>query len=108
MRACLLLLVGEQSSHGYDLLERLQEFAFKGADAGGLYRALRAMEQEGLMRSTWQTSDVGPARRTYELTDEGRDWLHAWGGTLRETARIVGRYLERYDSLVQNGDSVSV
>ncbi|MGI8407235.1 MAG: helix-turn-helix transcriptional regulator [Actinomycetota bacterium] len=102
MRACLFLLVAEEASHGYDLLERLRGFGLTGADPGGLYRALRAMEQEGLMRSGWQTSEIGPARRTYELTDEGRDWLHAWAGTLRETSRIVSGYLDRYDGLMKD------
>lgn len=100
MRACLFLLVGERPSHGYDLLERLRELGLKEADPGGLYRGLRAMEQEGLMHSTWQTSEIGPARRTYELTEEGWDWLHAWAGTLRETDRILSRYLKRYSALV--------
>nr|MBA2600100.1 helix-turn-helix transcriptional regulator [Actinomycetota bacterium] len=100
LRAALLLLIAERSSHGYDLLERLQALGLKNADPGGLYRALRAMEQENLMRSVWQTSEIGPARRTYELTDEGRDWLHAWAGTLRETSRVVEDYLGRYDALV--------
>lgn len=101
LRASLFLLVAEESAHGYDLLDRLREMGLKTADPGGLYRALRAMEQEGLMRSVWQTSEIGPARRTYELTDEGRDWLHAWAGTLRETSRIIAGYLQRYDSLLQ-------
>lgn len=101
LRACLLLLVKEQPSHGYDLLERLSQLGFKGADPGGLYRALRAMEQEGLMRSVWETSEMGPARRTYELTEEGEDWLHAWAGILSETSRIVSSYLDRYEQLVQ-------
>lgn len=99
MRACLLLLLEEQTTHGYDLLEKLRELGLNAADPGGLYRALRAMEQEGLLRSNWQTSDIGPARRIYKLTDEGRDWLHAWAGTLRETDRILRRYLKRYDEL---------
>lgn len=99
VRACLLLLVREQPSHGYDLLERLDALGFKRPDPGGLYRALRAMEQEGLMRSRWETSAVGPARRSYELTEDGEDWLHAWAGTLRETRRMVDSYLERYDRI---------
>jgi poly-beta-hydroxybutyrate-responsive repressor len=99
IRACLLLLVAEEPSHGYDLLERLKALGLEDADAGGLYRTLRAMEQEGLMLSSWEVSDIGPARRRYELTDEGRDWLHAWAGTLRMTNRVIGRYLKRYEAL---------
>lgn len=99
IRPCLLLLLSERASHGYDLLERLGGLGMNAIDPGGLYRALRAMEQEGLVISKWEPSELGPARRTYRTTDEGRDWLHAWAGTLRETTRIIGAFLDRYDSL---------
>lgn len=97
-RPCLLLLIGEKSSHGYDLLERLRDLGFKQSDPGMLYRSLRAMEQEGLVNSDWEVSAMGPPRRTYVLSDEGRDWLHAWAGSLRETERILDRFLQRYKS----------
>lgn len=99
MRPCILLLVAERPSHGYDLLERLEEIGLSRSDPGGLYRALRAMEQEGLLVSSWESSDLGPRRRTYELTDEGRDWLHAWAGMLRGTAETLRAFLDRYEVL---------
>lgn len=98
LRPCLLLLIGEQPSHGYDLLERLAEIGVRRIDPGGLYRVLRAMEQEGLVTSRWEGSDLGPARRTYELTDEGEDWMHAWAAALRESRDTISGFLTRYDS----------
>jgi PadR family transcriptional regulator PadR len=95
-RPCLLLLIGEKPSHGYDLLDRLRDLGFKQADPGLLYRSLRAMEQEGLVKSDWEVSELGPPRRRYELSDEGKDWLHAWAGSLRETERVLDRFLQRY------------
>ncbi len=103
LRPCMLLLLAEDPSHGYDLMERLDELGIEQTDPGGLYRTLRTMEQEGLVRSWWEPSDAGPARRTYTLTDEGLDWLHAWAGSLRETRRLLGRYLERYEATFENG-----
>lgn len=103
VRSCVLLLTAEASSHGYDLLDRLSTLGVIGADAGGLYRILRSMEQEGLLASRWETSDSGPARRTYTLTDEGMDWLHAWAGAHRETIRMLERFLDRYRTV---GDEV--
>lgn len=97
LRPCLLLLLAERSSHGYDLLEQLGALGLERADPGGLYRTLRAMEQEGLVRSWWEDSEQGPPRRRYALTDEGLEWMHAWAGSLRETDRILRAYLTRYD-----------
>ncbi len=101
LRATLLLLIGECPAHGYDLLEQIAGMGLRTIDAGGLYRALRVMEAEGLVSSTWEHSAAGPARRTYRLTDEGHEWLHAWAGALRETHRYLSSYLQRYDQIVQ-------
>ena len=97
LRPCLLLLIGECPSYGYDLLERLRELGFHQIDPGTLYRALRAMEQEGLVGSQWRDSELGPARRTYWLTEDGADWLHAWAGNLREARRTMDGFLGRYE-----------
>jgi PadR family transcriptional regulator, regulatory protein PadR len=96
LRPCLLLLLAEGSAHGYDLLEQLPALGHTRADPGGMYRSLRAMEQEGLVTSTWEDSPAGPARRTYELTTEGLDWLHAWAGSLRLVHASLGTFLGRY------------
>ncbi|MDQ3570316.1 MAG: PadR family transcriptional regulator [Actinomycetota bacterium] len=101
LRATLLLLIGEAPAHGYDLLEQSARLGLHTIDAGGLYRALRVMEGEGLVHSSWEHSASGPARRTYSLTVEGREWLHAWAGALRETQRYLSSYLDRYDQIAQ-------
>lgn len=101
LRPCLLLLIAEQPSHGYDLLERLGEIGYQRAEPGGLYRTLRLLEQEGLITSDWGASDVGPRRRTYWLSDEGMDWLHAWAGSMRYTRDVLGRYLDRYEAVTR-------
>jgi len=101
----LLLLLSEGQTHGYDLLVRLDEFGFN-VDPGGLYRTLRAFEREGLVRSWWETSEAGPARRTYVLNPEGENWLRLWGGTLRESSRFLDRFLARYEAAVGEEGSV--
>lgn len=101
IRPCLLLLIGQRPSHGYDLLERLEELGLPGTDPGRLYRTLRSLDQEGLVLSEWEESRTGPPRRTYRITDEGLDWLHAWAGALRETRRILGSFLGQYEQLEQ-------
>lgn len=107
LRPCLLLLLAEGASHGYELLEQVSVLGMQKADPGGLYRTLRAMEQEGLVDSCWEHSQSGPARRTYDLTEEGQDWLHAWAGSLREVHKLLGRYLERYEALVERVHSAA-
>lgn len=96
LRPCLLLLLAEGTSHGYELLEQVAALGLERVDPGGLYRCLRAMDEEGMVRSMWEPSLSGPARRTYELTDEGRAVLHVLAGSLAETARSLATYRRRY------------
>lgn len=101
LRPCLLLLLAEGTSHGYELLDQVSALGLERVDPGGLYRCLRAMDEEGLVRSSWEPSTSGPARRTYELTDEGREWLHVVAGSLAEVARSLSSYRRRYQRIAQ-------
>ena len=102
LRASLLLLIGEAPAHGYDLLDQIAQLGLRSVDPGGLYRTLRVMEDDGLVASHWEHSSAGPARRTYGLTAEGVEWLHAWAGALRESHRYLSAYLARYDDIASS------
>jgi PadR family transcriptional regulator len=100
LRPCILLLLRESPAHGYDLLERLTAFGFTRNDPGGLYRALRALEEEGLVRSGWEASPSGPDRRIYEITRAGAEKLHEHAQAIVELSRDLGRFLSRYEEFV--------
>ena len=94
----LLLLLRERPLHGYELIERLPEVAGEGRiDVGNLYRLLRSLEAEGLVSSEWSAELPGPAKRTYELTDEGRRLLDRWAEALRQAQIDVQSFLDRYE-----------
>jgi PadR family transcriptional regulator PadR len=95
----LLLLLRERPMHGYELIERLPEVAGNDAkvDVGNLYRLLRGLEEEGVVTSEWSADLPGPAKRTYELTDEGRALLDRWAESLREAQGVLSSFLERYE-----------
>src|SRR3982750_1993478 len=70
----LLLLLRERPAHGYDLLERLPELTGEQrVEMGNLYRLLRGLEEEALVRSEW-----ADGKRTYEITDQGLQLLDRW------------------------------
>jgi poly-beta-hydroxybutyrate-responsive repressor len=101
LKPCLLLLLAEGPSHGYELLEQVRRLGIQGAEPGGLYRHLRTMENEGLVGSWWEPSQAGPARRTYTLTDAGRAALRASVDSVRDVRRLLVDLLDRYDSLAE-------
>ena len=99
----LLLQLAKQPAHGYELMETLgQTGDLASSDPGNLYRVLRGLEEEGLVRSNWDTSGAGPARRVYELTEEGLEYLDAWVVNLRETRRKLDDFLADYANQFSN------
>jgi poly-beta-hydroxybutyrate-responsive repressor len=92
----VLLLLRERPVHGYELLEQLPEVTGERVDMGNLYRFLRLLESEGIVRSEWDDRAAGPSKRVYELTDEGHALLERWAGALREAQERTDTFLARY------------
>jgi PadR family transcriptional regulator, regulatory protein PadR len=93
----LLLLLRDGSYHGYDLAEALAEVApDERIDLGNLYRLLRSLEEEGLVASTWRDDLPGRAKRTYQLTDAGRQLLDRWAEALARADQTITAFLRRY------------
>jgi poly-beta-hydroxybutyrate-responsive repressor len=93
-------------------MERLAtEFGFEQINAGTLYRTLRQMEKEGLCESEWETSQSGPARRTYAITEAGQAYLDAWVQACKEYRRVMDALSRAYTSRTtprssEHGDEV--
>ena len=102
---CLLLLLHRDRTYGYDLMEGLKEFGFaeNPVDSSVVYRTLRAMEEAGLVTSTWDTTGTGPPRRVYRVTAEGDRYLARWVADLRETDRVLHDFLAAYDKHIREG-----
>lgn len=67
--------------HGYKIVQLAggtPMFGGSKPDAAGIYRALKKLEEQGLVSSQWDTPDTGSAKRMFELTDKGRECLRRW------------------------------
>ena len=95
----LLLELAKKPAHGYELLEHLSEGGDTAPDPGNLYRVLRVLEEDGLVNSCWDTQNTGPARRVYELTDQGMEFLNTWAVTIKRTHQALDRFLSDYQNL---------
>ena len=93
----ILFLLDDRPAHGYELLEQLPELTGERVDMGNLYRFLRHLEAEGIVRSEWDDDQPGPSKRIYELTDEGRALLTEWAAALRGAQQRIDRFLTSYE-----------
>ncbi len=101
LHGCLLLLIAESPAHGYELVERLGELGLANIDSPAVYRALRTLNDDGLLESWWEGSDIGPARRRYRLSDRGAATLEGWAATVDTSASWLHAFLARHRQLRQ-------
>jgi PadR family transcriptional regulator PadR len=99
LQPCLLLLLRRDEAHGYSLLADLDSFGFdpKRLDPTLVYRALRDMEDLGLVESHWDENSQGPRRRVYTLLQEGERQLSLWVEDLSRTRAEIDRLLKMYN-----------
>ena len=96
----LMLLLIDAPSHGYQLLEKLnQNEDTKGVDPGLLYRTLRKFEDDGLVTSSWDTEGAGASRRVYTITEDGIAYLDAWIQHVRNSQDKLSRLINQYESI---------
>ena len=98
----VLSLLAEGEMYGYQIIHRTQLLSDGRITwtASKLYPLLHRMEHDGLVAAVWRSSDAGPDRKYYQLTERGhlsleaakRDWkdvisiLHKlWGPELALT-----------------------
>ena len=93
----MLLSIREWDSHGYELLERARALGFETMNPGTLYRALRRMEEDGVVESSWETSRGGPPRRMYTITDAGEAYLGLWARSLGQYRRSMDAFFRLYE-----------
>lgn len=98
----LLLLLHQDTAHGYALMEQLQQLGLKDMDASVVYRTLRDMEAQGWLTSTWDKEQAqGPPRRIYQLTPEGDEVLAFWIRSLQGTRETIENLLNTYHRHMQ-------
>ncbi len=56
------------------------------------------MEDDGLVRSTWERSAEGPRRRRYEITPAGSAVLDDWARELCGMRDMIIDFIDRYEA----------
>ena len=91
----MLLLLRDAPSYGYVLR---RELSARGLDVepGTLYRSLRELERDALIRSKWMEPAAGPRARVYTITPDGHACLGALASaiTLARDGQVA--FLEAY------------
>ena len=96
---CILLLLSKNHSHGYGLMEGLEKHCGEKVDTGNLYRTLRKMEKNEWIKSDWEKGSIGPNKRKYEITKNGKQALKDAFVSLKYTQSLIKRFLAGYKKI---------
>jgi PadR family transcriptional regulator len=101
VQASILLGLYSTPSYGYELINTIQTYGFieGAAPPGMIYRHLRQMEKDNLLKSEWETKEAGAAKRIYTITDEGKEVLQLWIHLMDEKTRKLNNFIEMYQNL---------
>ncbi len=84
---CVLTLVSQKPTYGYELVTTLSKWGQLAATEGTVYPLLRRLQKDLLIKSSWIESEAGPPRKYYQLTSTGED--------------LLSRITDDWDSLVK-------
>jgi len=101
----LLLMLRQWSSYGYELMEKMSTFGLSAMNPGTFYRTLRQMEKDGMVSSSWDTYEGGPARRIYSITDAGEAYLNYWAKSLNQYQRMMDTFFRLYTGQPTPGET---
>lgn len=82
----------QDNAYGYALLQSLEEKGF-GIEAGTLYPLMRRLESQGLLESSWDTTESRP-RKYYVLSALGKTVLSALKSEWKSIDQEMRRLLE--------------
>jgi transcriptional regulator len=77
--------------HGYSIAQRIQQISKEVLHVrqGSLYPALHRLEEHGLLRAEWGTTESGREARFYRLSRRGRAQLERAAATWDQVARAI-------------------
>lgn len=78
LEGCVLGIIARGETYGYEILSRLEEAGFGELGEGTLYPIITRLDKNGLIACRRAKSPMGPIRKYYTVTQEGKEYLEAF------------------------------
>lgn len=89
LEGCILKIISVETTYGYEIVMRLQNFGFEDMKEGTIYPLLVRLEKKKMISSEFRSSPLGPSRKYYSLTQEGQEQLKEFEMCWRSVADTV-------------------
>ena len=97
LEGCILKCIQNEPSYAYGAIIYLRGMGFTDLTEGTLYPLLLRLEKQKLIYSKSEQSAVGPKRKYYYITDDGKAYLNEFEREYLSLDKIVKNILENND-----------
>ena len=78
LEGCVLSIIARGETYGYEILSELERYGFEELSEGTLYPILTRLDKGGSICCRKAKSPLGPIRKYYSITEEGKKRLEAF------------------------------
>ena len=75
LEGCILKIISVETTYGYEIVMKLQDFGFEDMKEGRTYHLMVRLVKKKMISSEFLPSPLGPSRKYYSLTEAGREQL---------------------------------
>lgn len=90
---CLLSLISEEPSYGYEMTTKLQGRGLELVSEGSIYPLLSRLQKQGFIEGYFVEAPGGPPRKYYRIKAEGTEhlglWAQEWGRVSTSVEKIL-------------------
>ena len=79
LEGCVLKVISDNETYGYEISQKLLEHGFEGISEG----------KNGLIEAEYKASILGPKRKYFSITEKGREELEQFLKSFRELEAAV-------------------
>lgn len=78
LEGSVLEIISRKPTYGYDITQQLHRLGLRDVVEGTVYTILVRLEKNELVSIEKKSSDVGPPRKFYSLTEQGKEELQTF------------------------------
>ncbi len=93
LEGCILGIIAQGETYGYEILSRLDEAGFEDLGEGTIYPIITRLDKNGFISCRKAKSPLGPIRKYYSITDEGKAYLEAFKESYEKVTKTAMRIL---------------
>lgn len=94
LEGCVLAIISKSETYGYEISEQLKQYGFGKITEGTIYPLLLRLEKNNFIKAVYRESEVGPKRKYYFLTENGKEELISFKESYKELENAVNSLMK--------------